>query len=242
MAPSAIHLLAGGPGSDVTHLAALLRQALASTGRAEPRVAYIGAASGDDAGFFRRLARVLEQAGAGAVTLAPTCGQAPRREDLLRRALAESDAIFVSGGDVDAGMKVLAATGAAALLRERLDAGIPYIGLSAGSILLGTEWIAWDESAGEPAVRVFPCLGFAPLICDTHSEDDDWSELRELLKLRPPGTRGYGISSSAMLCVHADGRLDVSGGEVCCLRRSREGVDGTEMGRRSRTGGLLTRI
>jgi cyanophycinase-like exopeptidase len=211
-----------------------LRQALASTGRAEPRVAYIGAASGDDAGFFRRLARVLEQAGAGAVTLAPTCGHAPRREDLFRRALAESDAVFVSGGDVDAGMQVLGASGVIPLLRERFDAGIPFVGLSAGSIILGTEWIAWEESAGETAVRVFPCLGFAPLICDTHSEDDDWSELRELLTLRPAGTLGYGISSSAMLCVHADGRLDASGGEICCLRRSREGVHTTWLGRRER--------
>jgi len=219
MTQKAAYLLAGGPGSDVAHLVALLRQALPVSRPRAPRVAYIGAASGDDAGFFRRLARLLEQAGAGAVTLAPTCGRSPRRAGLFHQALADAEAVFVSGGDVADGMDALLAAGAIPLLRERFDAGIPFVGLSAGSILLGNEWIAWDDPDDDHTARLFPCLGFAPLVCDTHSEDDDWSELRTLLTLRPVGSCGYGIPAPAMLRVHPDGRLDVLGGDVLRLER-----------------------
>ena len=218
-----IHLLAGGPGSDHEHLVGLLRQALQASCRPAPRIAYIGAASGDDAGFFRRLSSLLQQAGAGNVVLAKTCGRKAQQHAATQVALTQADIIFVSGGDVEAGMRVLEMTGTIPALRERFDAGVPFIGLSAGSIMLGREWIAWDDAGDDDAVRTFDCLGFAPLICDTHAEDDDWVELHALLKIRAACTRGYGITAPAMLRVHPDGRLETLGGEVACLERTADG-------------------
>lgn len=212
-----MHLLAGGPGSDRAHLVGLLREALHASGLCAPRIAYVGAASGDDAEFFRRLSGLLREGGAGDVMLARTCGQDAQDLHSFRAALVRADAVFVSGGDVEAGMRVLRAGGAIPALQERLAAGTPFIGLSAGSIMLGREWIAWDDPHDDATARLFPCLGFAPLVCDTHAEADDWVELRALLALQPPGAIGYGIPAPAMLRVHPDGRLESLGGEVVRL-------------------------
>ena len=222
MSKSLIHLLAGGPGSDHAHMIHLLREALQFTGLRTPRLAYVGAASGDDAGFFRRLSALLQEAGAREVVLARTCGRGAG--DAARTVLSEADAIFVSGGDVEAGMQVLAVANVIPALQERFSAGIPFIGLSAGSLMLGREWIAWDDPDDESTARLFPCLGFAPLVCDAHSEADDWAELRALLMLEPVGSHGYGITVPAMLRVHPKGRLETLGGEVVCLERRADGV------------------
>jgi len=203
----------------------LLRDALLASGLPVPRIAYIGAASHDDAGFFRRLSSLLQQAGARDVVLARTCGRGANWRESTQAALAQADAIFVSGGDVEAGMRALATAGVIPSLQERFDAGVPFIGLSAGSIMLGREWIAWGDPDDDATARPFDCLGFAPLICDTHAEDDDWSELRALLALRPVGTRGYGITAPAMLRVHPDGRVEAFGGEVVCLEHLVDRVD-----------------
>ena len=105
-------------------------------------------------------------------------------------------------------------------LAERHAAGVPFIGLSAGSIMLSRQWIAWSDPDDDATAAPFDCLGFAPLLCDTHAEEDDWNELRALLEFQRPGTRGYGIPSRAMLRVHPDGRTESIGGDVVCLERT----------------------
>lgn len=209
-----LHLLAGGPGSDARHLTHLLAEALRSGGRQAPRVACIGAANGDHPGFFGRMATLFKAAGAGAFELAPM--SAPRRaRDVLDRA----DVVFLSGGDVSAGMAALRTSDLLPLLTERHSAGVPFVGLSAGSILLGRQWIAWTDPDDDATAAPFDCLGFAPLCCDTHAEEDDWAELRALLALQPEGACGYGITSRAMLRVHPDGGTEALGGEVVRLVR-----------------------
>ena len=219
-----IHLLAGGPGSDHGHMIGLLREALTASGLVAPRMAYLGAASADDAGFFRRISSLLHAAGARDVVLARTCGRKKPDGDAAATVLSQAQAIFVSGGDVEAGMQVLAAARVLPLLRERFEAGIPFIGLSAGSIMLGSKWIVWDDSEDDATARTFDCLGFAPLICDTHAEDDEWNELHAVLRHSDVGTLGYGITSPAMLRVLPDGTLETLGGKVVCLKRTADGV------------------
>jgi peptidase E len=211
-----LHLLAGGPGSDARHITSLLAEALRTSGVARPRVACVGAANGDHPGFFRRMAELFKAAGAGAFDLAPTVPATDR----ARTVLARADAIFMSGGDVAAGVEALRKAGLVPLLAERHAAGVPFVGLSAGSIMLGRQWIAWADPDDDTTAAPFDCLGFAPLLCDTHAEEDDWAELRALLELQPPGTRGYGITSRAMLRVHPDGRTEAVGGEVVCLTQT----------------------
>ncbi len=207
-----LHLLAGGPASDRRHVTRLLALALASAGCQAPAVAYVGAASGDNAAFIRRIAGLLTDAGAGQVALAPSYGPAvlPR----FRGALDAARVVFISGGDVEAGMQTLHTVGTAPLLRQRFEAGVPFIGLSAGSIMLGHAWIAWRDADADTSAYVFPCLGLAPVICDTHAEDDGWSELRFLAARQPARTSVFGITTPAMLRVHPNGRLEAIGGPI----------------------------
>jgi peptidase E len=209
-----LYLLSGG-----THLRRkagdpLIGQALLETGRERPSVAYVGAASGDDLGFFRILASLLHRAGAGSVALAPLC--APDADLRRSRALMEeADVIFLSGGDVDMGMQVLTNRDIVPLLHERFRDGAVCAGLSAGSILLCRQWVRWRNPDDAAGAETFDCLGLAPLVCDTHSEEDGWEELKTLLSLRrASGEIGYGIPTGGALRIRADGRVEALGHPV----------------------------
>jgi len=219
-----LYLIAGGPrsirqkGPDP-----LVQAVLGRTGVSRPRVAYVGAASGDNPAFRLLLSRVLEKAGAGRVTLAPLCG----KRGSLHKATAvleEADVVFISGGDVEEGMRVLQAKGAGPVLRRLWREGKPLFGVSAGSIMLARRWVRWTDPGNEESAELFPCLGFAPVLCDTHGEGDGWGELRALLSLCAVGTTGYGIISGAALRVEGDGSVSALGGEVHVFRTRKSGV------------------
>lgn len=219
-----LYLIAGGPqsirqkGPDP-----LVQAVLEETGVSRPRVAYVGAASGDNPAFRLLIGRILEKAGAGRVTLAPLCG---KRGSLQKAGavLEEADVIFISGGDVEEGMQVLQGKGAAPLLRKLWREGKPFFGVSAGSIMLARRWVRWTDPGNEESAEPFPCLGFAPVLCDTHGESEGWGELQALLSLCPTGTTGYGIVSGAALRVAGDGSVSGLGGEVHVFRRRKSGV------------------
>ena len=163
-----------------------LKSALAETPRAKkPLVAYVGAASADNAGFQAMIGAVLATAGARVrgVKLASPRAKVSAAQTLLE----DCDVVFVSGGDVAAGMDVLEERGVLPLFHALARAGKPMIGISAGSIMLGRAWLRFPEDDGGEArgeaPSVFPCMGIAPVFVDAHAEDDDWGELRELLSL-----------------------------------------------------------
>jgi cyanophycinase-like exopeptidase len=219
-----LFLIAGGPGSiRQKGPDPLVHAVLERTGVPHPRVAYVGAASGDNAAFRLLIGRMLEKAGAGRVTLAPLCG---KRGNLKKaaRVLEEADLVFISGGDVEEGMRVLHAKGAVSLLRRLWREGKHLFGVSAGSIMLARRWVRWTDSRDETSAELFPCLGFAPVLCDTHGESDGWGEMHALLSLCPVGATGYGIPSGAALVVEGDGSLSALGGEVHLFRRRKSGV------------------
>src|SRR2546423_15442003 len=83
-----------------------LKGLYAATGKPKPVVTQIGAANGDDRTFGMMTVAMLKWAGAGTVHWPRTTG---RRKDprAVREALAETDVVFVSGGDVEEGVKVL---------------------------------------------------------------------------------------------------------------------------------------
>ena len=184
---------------------------------------YVGTASGDDDTFQSRIARMLQKAGSGEVSLAPLCGK--RASSAAAKSVLESaDFIFVSGGDVEAGMAVLGETGMLPFLRGLLKAGKPFFGISAGSIMLGRKWVRWTDPHDDGSAELFPCMGFAPVLCDTHGEGDGWGELRALLSLCPAGATGYGIVSGAALKIEEDGSICALGGEVHVFRRRKSSV------------------
>lgn len=204
-----VFLLAGGPSSHHRG-ATLLKQVFTISGTPYPAIAYVGVASHDNREFFTRMADHLHDAGARKVTLAPLAGSRPpitRAKTILE----EADLIFISGGDVEAGMSLLAERRIQPWLRQLFDHGKPFFGLSAGSIMLASQWVRWTNPDDDTSAEAFPCMGFAPILCDTHAEEDDWIELQALLHLMPPSTSGYGIPSGGGLRVDPDGTVSAMG-------------------------------
>lgn len=213
--PAPVYLLAGGPGSRRTEGDPLMTRILASSGVSHPSVAYVGAASGDNRPFFLMLSTYMRHWGAGQVTLAPLVSKRAKVEK-ARAILESADMILMSGGDVEAGMKVLEERQILPFLRELYQSGKPFCGISAGSVMLARQWVRWEDPDDEATATLFPCMGFAQVLCDMHGEGEGWEELQALLRLTPEGTLGYGIPAGAGLCVYPDGRLEALGAPVPC--------------------------
>jgi peptidase E len=173
-------------------------------GRRSPSIAYLGAASGDDRRFFGWASDLFAKSGAGNVTLATTIRRFDRRA--FERTCEVADAVFVSGGDVEEGMKVVGRRSLAPFLRELYRSGKVLFGISAGSIMLARAWIAFEDDDDSDG-HLFPCLGIADVLCDVHDEAENWGELESLLKLSPDSSVGYGIRTGSALRVDPDGTV-----------------------------------
>jgi cyanophycinase-like exopeptidase len=205
-----IYLLAGGPGAARRGPDPLLERVFAVARQAAPSIAYVGAASDDDAGFFKWIAARFRSAGSGPVRLAPLAS--PRADlDEARSILQAADLVYMTGGDVEAGMHILQERKMDGFLHQLHASGKPFFGLSAGSIMLARAWVRWADPDNDATAEAFPCLGFAPILCDTHAEADDWEELKVLLGLSVSGTVGFGIPSGGALCVAQDGTVAAIG-------------------------------
>ena len=227
-ASAPIFLLAGGrsmrmqKGPDP-----LLQEVFRRAGGRRPTVAYVGAASGDRAEFRLWMASLLKEAGAGEVTLAPLCGRRGDAEK-AKTAIESANLVFLSGGDVEEGMRVLHEKGMVAFLRRLHRAGKLFFGMSAGSIMLSQHWVRWKDPGDETSSERFDCLGLAPLLCDTHGEEDGWEELQALLALSPNGTIGCGIISGTAIVVETNGTVSALGGEVQRFQKRSRGVTQVE--------------
>ncbi len=194
-----------------------------------PSIAYVGAASGDSPSFFSMISAYLRRCGAGRITLAPLAGKR-RKLEKTRAILESADMVFISGGDVEVGMNILEERQILSFLRNLFERGKPFFGSSAGSIMLGRQWVRWEDPEDDTTANLFPCMNFAPVVCDTHGEGDEWEELRALLRLTPEGTMGYGIPTGAGLCVSPDGTLEALGAPVHCFaHRASEVVRSTDL-------------
>jgi cyanophycinase-like exopeptidase len=195
-------------------------QVLASCGSPRPSIAYIGAASGDSQPFFSMISGYLRRCGAGRITLAPLAGRRGKLEK-ARAILESADMVFISGGDVEAGMEVLEERQILPFLHELFERGKPFFGSSAGSIMLGRQWVRWEDPEDDATASLFPCMGLAPIVCDTHGETEEWEELRTLLRLTQEGTVGYGIPTGAGLRVCPDGTVEALGAPAHCYAHGR---------------------
>ena len=206
--PKPIFLIAGDPGNRRTGADPLLRTVFDHCGVSSPSIAYIGAASSDNRRFFRWVSGTFTKSGAGGVTLATTVRRFRRRS--FERTCEAADAVFISGGDVEEGMDVVARRGLAPFLSELYRGGKLLFGLSAGSIMLARAWVRWkddDDFVG----GLFPCLGIADILCDVHGEKENWGELRALLQLSPASSIGYGIRAGSTIRVDPDGTVEPMG-------------------------------
>ena len=191
-----IYLIAGGSWDDFD---ATLKKIIADTKVKNPAVAYLGAASGNNAYFFQSVRTALLNAGAANVTAIDF----KDKEKNLNQ-LGQSPIIFVSGGDVEKGMKALADSGGTVILKTAFDRGAHFIGVSAGAIMLCKQWVAWRDKRAASAY-LFDCLGFADIYCDAHDEPR-WQELKTLLRLlNDKKAKGLGLRSGSAIKVIGTG-------------------------------------
>ncbi|MGE5580669.1 MAG: Type 1 glutamine amidotransferase-like domain-containing protein [Bacillota bacterium] len=204
-----LFLLAGGRPRDPKTMVSLTARALKECDSPAPRVAYIGTANGDSVPFYLSMKALLREAGAGEVTMVHLAGTGV---DLAaaKKALEAADAVYLSGGEVEDGMRWLEHHGLVGLLCDLRVRGKLFLGMSAGSILMGTHWVRWVDPDDDATAELFPCLGFAPTTFDTHAEDEDWKELKTALRLQGPGACGYGIPSGGMAVVDSRGAITSS--------------------------------
>ena len=218
-----VFLLAGGRprGRDTTDQ--LIRSVLDESGKDSPSIAYTGTASGDDSNFFSRMAGMLKMSGAGTITHAVI---APNNADLnkVRDILQAADIIFVGGGDVDSGMRVLKKKNMLPFLEELYQQGKVFFGTSAGAIMLAKEWVRWTDPDDPDSAEIFPCLNYAPVICDCHDEEGGWQELVAALELKEIDTIGYGLSSGTGIKVYSDGSVEALADPVHRYVRKPDGI------------------
>ena len=197
-------LLSGGQPVDYDIIKAITAPAFA--GRNNPKVAYIGAANGDRAAFFDTLNTLLLLAGAAEVNFVRL---ARDRIDAgaARETLTESDAIFLSGGEVEDGIKWINKHGLDGCLKELYRIGVQFIGISAGAIMMGANWVRWSTPGDDETAELFDCLGFVPVTFDTHAEDEDWIELKTALRLMGDGARGCAIPRGGIISADSRGNI-----------------------------------
>ena len=209
--PKPVYLIAGGKNrKSFRSIIEMIRE---DTRKARPTIAYVGVASGDSLPFYLMMSVMIKEVGDCRIRRVLI---ASKKADLnkAQAVLESADAIFVSGGDVEAGMQILEEKNMAGFLTHLFKQGKILFGVSAGSIMLAREWVRWRDPEDDSTTELFPCLGITPIICDTHAEADDWEELKTALKLKEEDTQGYGIPSGSCLKVYPDGRMEALDGAI----------------------------
>jgi peptidase E len=191
-----------------------------SLGKTRPEIAVVGTASlNDNPLIFLMMAALIKSEckcrGRRGVIAHPKADIAKAKERLQK-----ADAIFMSGGDAEAGMRILREKKMDGFIYALVKDGKPILGMSAGTIMMAQEWVCWQDPDDDSTAGLYTCLGLAPVICDTHAEGDDWVELKAALLLKPEGTAGYGIPSGAYLKAYPDGRLEAQAGAVARFRKN----------------------
>ena len=221
------YLLAGGPSTTTEQLTADFRTAFQNCEATNPSVAYIGTANQERENSFLRIKEPLLVAGAGEVILVPVINA---NADEAKRILSSADVVFLSGGEVEDGMFWLKQSGLDIVLTDLFNSGKLFLGISAGSIMMGKYWVHWDIENDDSTSSLFECLGFIPRTFDTHMENENWREMECALRLLGPDSEGCGLSDGGFYRADSGGNLTVLRNEPIIFRNT-----GTEILRQ--TGG-----
>jgi peptidase E len=202
-----MYLFAGGRGKTTFSSFKEMGKVFQGLGK-KPEIAVVGVASLKDNRLIFTLMSGLIKSGCKSkvcrIPIAHPEADIEKAKEMLRRA----DAVFMSGGDAEIGMQILKEKNMIGFLQELAQRGKPFLGASAGTIMMCREWVRWRNPDDDGTAELYPCLGLAPIICDTHAEGDDWVELKAALQLEKEGTVGYGIPSGAYLKAYPDGRVE----------------------------------
>src|SRR5688572_2840968 len=207
----------------------LVEYFLKQTGRRNPKVLYIGTATGDaEAGRLRFYAGFSQLQ--CRPTHLPLFARTPRD---LESFVLENDAIFVGGGNTRSMLAVWRDWGLDRHLRTAWERGIVLGGGSAGSICWFDQGVT-DSIAGP--LTVLPCLGF---LQGSNCPHYDSERLRRptYRKLVASGRILDGVAADDGVALHyVDGKL----AKVVSNRRRAKGYRVTRSGKRAVERGLRT--
>jgi len=197
-------LLAGGRPRDPAIMSRIMSAAF--SGIDKPVVSYIGTANGDNPSFFEMMASTLRQAGAYKVLFLRLATETVNIKTIKDK-LTASDVIFLSGGEVEDGIYWLERHGLVEFLRNLYSGGKRFLGVSAGTIMMGTYWTHWDVLEDDSTASLFECLGIIPRLFDVHGEDEGWTELKTTLRLLGDGATGYALPAGCAITADGSGVL-----------------------------------
>jgi cyanophycinase-like exopeptidase len=208
-----VYLMAGGRSSRGTGFDPAMQAIFREIGKKSPTIAYVGVASGEDRGFLKIIGKTIKESIECSLVMPLIAG---KKADIkkAKEILSSADAIFMSGGDVEAGMEILSEKDMGGFVKGLFTEGKLFFGASAGAIMLAREWVRWRDPDDDSTAELFPCMGVANLICDTHAEGDDWEELKAALLLKNEKEIGFGIPTGSCLTIYPDNRVEALGGPV----------------------------
>jgi cyanophycinase len=199
--PGTVHLVGGGRDEDaVVSLFARFVEDAAAVGHVEgtlPSIHALLVLEEDDDETVERFRSALSRAGADVSVHAIDEGAT-----FDAAALEGADGIFVGGGLTPAYHAAFAKI--APLVRERVAAGTPYLGFSAGAAIAAERAViggymidgvvVCDEDAGEELddVTVVASLGLVPFSVDVHAAQ--WGTLSRLVAAANAGLVGDGFA------------------------------------------------
>lgn len=198
-------LLAGGRQTAEADMVRMLSRAFNQIEK--PKAAYIGAANKDNIIFFERMKSLLKRAGADRVDAVKLSANKIKPEQ-VKNTLSRADVIFISGGEVEDGMDAIRKHRLFDFIKELFAQGKQFVGISAGTIMMGTHWMRCKKPDDYDTAELFECLGIIPEVFDTHAEDEDWIELKTVLRLLGDGARGYGIKAGGQISADSGGILE----------------------------------
>lgn len=142
----------------------LERYVLAQTGRKNPRVCFLGTATGDTDTYVAKFYAAFTRLGCR-----PTHISLFARTPDLRKELLSQDVIYVGGGNTKSMLAVWREWGIPSILREAWRRGIVLTGVSAGAIC----WFkAGVTDSWAHRLAALPGLGFLPGTCCPHYDSE----------------------------------------------------------------------
>ena len=102
-----------------------------------------------------------------------------RDEHELRKALADKDIIYVQGGNTFFLLKCVRESGFDKVVKDLIEEGVIYIGVSAGSIIAGPTietagWKGTDGDSNMVGIEDFSGMGLVDFNVFVHYQDEYW--------------------------------------------------------------------
>lgn len=148
-------------------------------------------------------------------------------DDETIEGLQDATGIFLTGGNQMRLSTIVGGTKAAALVRDRNDAGAVVAGTSAGASILSSHMVAFGASGETPKQRMAQMVagfGLVPeLIIDQHFRQRDRIGRLLMFVASNPGLLGVGIDEDTAALISGNGILEVIGRNGVTI------VDGTNI-------------